>query len=136
MRVKCNFNTGRSLPDDLIDESWGLNRSTSFPLIECKEYNVYAMTVVKGYIWYYICDETYTFYPVWRPSPLFSLTCPRFSRHWILVYHSEFTPMIAFRQWIDDPLYYERLVDGEDVAVNVFKRWKSLMDRETYEENM
>jgi hypothetical protein len=133
MKAKCTSTSGASLPQALFDESWGMTKDMVFPLIEGKEYNVYAMTTVRGYIWYYICDEAYTYYPTWRPSQLFSLSCPLLSRYWSLGYDSEFTPIIAFKEWSQGSFYYENLLNGDDSAVAIFQEMKSLMDIEADE---
>ena len=67
MRVKCIANTGRALPKDALMPLSGYDSDTVFDLSLGKMYVVYAITLVKGYPWYYLCDEAYTYYPVANP---------------------------------------------------------------------
>jgi len=104
-----------------------------FPLKVGKEYVVYGITLNLGYLWYYICDEDYSYYPIWNPSPLFGIVDSRLSSFWRIgmcsVGHAKLAmPIIAFAEWVDDPLFYDRLTNGEKDAVVVFKKYKQLMD--------
>jgi hypothetical protein len=96
---------------------------------------VYALTVFLGDIWYYVCDDSYSYYPVWNPAVLFAIADDRLSRFWNAAYRSKQESsdqafVLAFSEWTSDPSFYERLTDGETAAVDVFKRYKKLMDHE------
>lgn len=133
MRVKCIMNSAERLSDELIQPTLGLNRDHIFSLKIGKEYVVYGMTYFLGCLWYYICDEDYTYYPIWNPSPLFNITDNRLSCHWEIAMHirgDEMVPVISFREWVANPLFYDKLTDGDDESVQLFRQYKKLMDEE------
>jgi hypothetical protein len=39
-------------------------------------------------------------------------------------------PIIAFEEWVSNPVFYDKLTDGDKNAVAVFKKYKKLMDGE------
>jgi hypothetical protein len=132
MKIKCIENRVICLPEEIIR-----NYSTSyseFSILKGGEYIVYGMTVYLGYIWYYVCDEDYSYYPIWNPSPLFEVVDGRLSRYWTYSYkegeYAVLRPRWAFLEWTSDPDYYDRLTDGEDREVEIFKNYKELMDLE------
>lgn len=135
MRVKCVANKGSNLPEDILGRSSGFHKETEFPLVVGKDYVVYGITLHLGYVWYYLEDEHYAYYPVWNPSPLFEATDGKISKYWRYGYHAdrnrdEVNVIFAFKEWVDDPYYYDKLTDGEEEAVMVFRHYKKLMDVE------
>lgn len=138
MKVKCIANTGSFLPNDLLTNRSFFTKDTEFALVLDKEYVVYAMTLHMGYVWYYICDEAFTYYPIWKPSPLFDVVDDRISRYWRYwtVRHPEEKSHLAYitwayAEWANNPWdYYNALTDGEEQAVELFKKYKCLMDLE------
>jgi hypothetical protein len=136
MKIRCLSNQGRDLPIDCRDPAVNLDEKSVFPLLVGKEYTVYGMTVSMGYVWYYISDEHDLYYPVWHPSPLFEVTDGRLSRLWCygnLPGKSAQTtyPILAFKEWVEDPLFYDHLTDGQPEAVQTFARYKELLDAES-----
>ena len=134
MKVRCIANTGRTLPPDCLKMK-GFTEDREFPLVIDKVYNVYAFTVLDGYPWYYICDETYSYYPVWNPAPLFAIVDHRLSSSWEFNFFlgdpAEQTEIIvAFPEWSRDRLYYDRLTNRVDRDVKIFEHHKALIDQE------
>ena len=132
MKVKCIENKVLLLPDEIKK-----NYSISYPefsVLVGKEYVVYGMTLNLGYIWYYLCDEHFDYYPVWKPSSFFEVVDSRLSRYWIYSYQVhpdiETYPVIAFPEWANNLDYYDKLTDGDDPEVAIFKTYKELMDLE------
>ena len=80
MKVQCKYNKGLDLPGDCLYPSGGSTKDTEFDLEINKMYTVYALTIEQGYIWYYIFDESCTYFPVWNPSPLFDVIDGNISR--------------------------------------------------------
>ncbi len=39
-------------------------------------------------------------------------------------------PIIAFEEWVADPIYYDKLTDRDEDAEALFKKYKGLMDEE------
>jgi hypothetical protein len=135
MKVICLSNQGKDLPLDCRDPRLNITDDTTFPLKIGEEYIVYAMTVFLCHIWYYICDENYSYYPVWHPSPLFKVSDSRISSHWEYGYFGgesarETYPIFAFKEWSSDLYYYDRLTDGVEKDIEVFNYYKHLMDAE------
>lgn len=135
MKIKCIANSGKDLPADCLRPVWGITENKEFAIVIGKTYVVYAFTFLLGYVWYYICDETYSFYPVWNPAPLFTISDHRLSRFWqfnhFIGNSADQTHMIvAFPEWANDRLYYDRLTSGVVEAVKVFEHYKTQIDNE------
>jgi hypothetical protein len=134
MKVRAISNSGRQLPLPMLDSGWGLTRESSFPITVGKEYVVYAITVVKDAFWYYLLDEHDLPYPVWYPSPLFKVSDGTIPTHWTATYVSDptshdrvGTSLITFKDWANDPYFYEKLVDGESDAVAAFRNERNIL---------
>ncbi|MFO0699692.1 MAG: hypothetical protein U0236_10705 [Nitrospira sp.] len=136
MRVKCIANKKADLPEDCLDPvPPGVEREEQFFLVVGKEYLVYGITLFRGYIWYYLCDEVYSSYPAWNPSPLFAVTDGQLSRYWKYGYSvnerlKKPHVIFAFKEWVDDPYFYDKLTDGEEAEVLLWKQYKDLMGSE------
>lgn len=135
MKVLCISNKGSYLPKSCLDKRSGFTRETEFHLIEGKEYTVYGITLFLGHIWYYLCDEAYSYYPIWNPSPLFKVTDERISRYWVYGHTprtSQATEQVlfAFPEWVNDPYFYDQLTEGIDKYKEIFAKYKKLMDLE------
>ncbi|MDQ0992555.1 hypothetical protein QFZ74_003783 [Streptomyces sp. V3I7] len=133
MKVRVIGNSGERLPLSMLDSKWGLTRDASFPLAIGKEYVVYAITVVKDAFWYYLLDEHDLPYPVWYPSPLFQVSDGSIPAHWVVNYVSNEASsdrtgasLITFKEWANDPFFYERLVEGEAGAVAAFQNERNI----------
>lgn len=135
MKIQCTSNLGKVLPLDCLKPQLGISEKKEFHLLIGKTYTVYAFTMLFGYVWYYVCDEAYSFYPVWNPAPLFTIRDPRLSSFWefncFIGSSAEDTQMIvAFPEWARDRLYYDRLTNGVAADVNTFDRYRKLIDAE------
>jgi hypothetical protein len=119
----------------LLDPRAGLDADTEFPLEVGKAYVVFALTVYRGYVWYYLCNENYTYYPAWSPSPLFDVVEGTISRYWVYNHwhprdEGGGYPIMAFDDWANDLYYYDRLTDGDEREVSIFRRYKRLIEEE------
>ncbi len=135
MRVKCIENMVERLPSDSVIPYFGVNAERKFHVLPQKEYIVYAIMMVGYYPWYLLCDEWYTHYPNANPCQSFDVVDNRISRHWRFGYrkggsHDDSYTVFAFKEWIENPYYYDELTDGEEGAVAIFRRYKALMDLE------
>lgn len=101
-------------------------------LIKGKEYVVYGITIAEGQIYYYICDEMYSYYPMTKPSSFFKVINAHCSRYWIfsLCENPEKFFKLMFPEWINESMFVTNLVDGEDREVKIFKAYKEAMDLE------
>lgn len=101
-----------------------------------KTHIVYGITVNYQKPWYYICDKVNKNYPRWYPGNLFEVTDPRLSKYWVYSYKrlSNFTdadPIITFPEWANNhPDFYDKLSDDEDEELEIFTKYKKLMDVE------
>lgn len=113
MRIKCIENKVAKLPEEIVN-NYSISNST-FPVLIGKEYVVYGMTVHLGYVWYYICDESYSYYPTCSPSPLFDVVDGQLSRFWIYSYKEGERTTLSLRwtfpEWADKPDFYDDLTD-------------------------
>lgn len=135
MRVMCQGASGLSLPEQYIDLAGGYTRQTLFPVTVDKTYVIYAMTLRRGGVWYYIIDDRGLDYPVWYPAPLFRVVDGRVSRYWTFGFHDaggrDGDAIFAFPSWSNDPFsFYDALSEGETTARDTFRRYAELLDSE------
>ncbi|NER03768.1 MAG: hypothetical protein F6K17_14650 [Okeania sp. SIO3C4] len=133
MKVCCLANTGEFLPESYLDSSLYRTKETEFNLIVGKEYVVYGLYIWQKNIWYYICDERFTYFPIKNPAPLFQVIDSRPSRYWRMELAENGLFTMAFEHWFSIPNYYEKLVDQDEQAVLIFEKYKELMDAEVAE---
>ncbi len=130
MRIRCIANTGESLPSNYIDPARGYKKETEFPLTVGKEYTVYALKQLQGTVWYYICDDNSTYYPIQTPAPLFEMVDNRMSQYWRFKVYNNGLLKIAFQQWFSAPYFYDKLTNQKAEEVLIFEKVKELMDAE------
>lgn len=130
MRIRCIANTGTSLSKTYLDPAVGRTKETEFQLTIGKEYTVYALYQWQGSIWYYICDDQYTYYPQQNPAPLFEVIDNRLSSYWRFKLYPNGLLKLAFSEWLSDQYFYDKLTDGEEREVLIFEKLKELMDAE------
>ena len=136
MRIKCIYSTWIEIPQEIRERNDYRNSDHNFSLEVGMDYTVYGMTVRDDSIWYYICDSTYSYYPVWKPSAFFEVIDSRLSRYWIYTYkklinYISAQPIITFPEWANNhPDYYDKLTDGDRKEVEIFKAYKEIMDLE------
>ncbi len=130
MRIRCIANTGTSLSETYLDPAVGRTKETEFQLTIGKEYTVYALYQLQGSIWYYICDDGYTYYPQQNPAPLFEVVDNRLSSYWRFKVYPNGLLKLAFEEWLSDQYFYDKLTDGEETEVLIFEKLKELIDTE------
>jgi hypothetical protein len=137
MRVKCISNKGSGLRKYNIDnESWP-RESGIFRITVDKEYIVYCITMLNNSIWYYILQDVELMdYPIWHPAELFEVVDSGMPSVWKFgIQENEsnrlLQPMISFPEWASDIYYYDRLTDRDEEAVNIFRRYKEIIDKES-----
>ncbi len=136
MRIKCIYNKWIDIPKEIYPISTIPNRESDFYIDVGAEYTVYAMTVNNGYIWYYISDNMFTYFPRWKPPFFFEVIDTRLSRYWIYTYkkfenYTQAHPILAFPEWANNhPDFYDMLSDKNEEETTIFKSYKELMDLE------
>ena len=135
MKVVCVGNKGSDLPSDFLahKRAW-CKPESEFNIDRGSEYVVYAISLHMGYAWFAIAD-TSAYYPSFYPSPLFDVTDNKLSKYWVFSLErgkdseSTYTNWV-YPEWAHDPYYYDKLTDGDEKEVTIFKRYKKLMDIE------
>lgn len=135
MKVKCIYNNVNDLPNYLVGKDKTCKENSSFHLKINKEYIVYAMTVMDDIVWYYICDEDYSTFPVLVPCPLFEVVDKKISRYWIfnctpIHNYTDFNCEWSFPEWANDIYFYNKLVEWEKTEEDLFAYYKQKMDLE------
>lgn len=138
MIVRCIDTTGDALPIIARDPVRGVDADTAFALTRGREYPAYAMTVLLGIVWYYVMDDDGHPWPTWVPGPLFEVIDGSFPPSWRLGYfrfsRDEQYPILSFPEWAQDHQFYERLVDGDLDAIEVFARRRREIERALWQE--
>lgn len=111
-----------SMPDGEIDLDLG------------REYIVYGVIFRNNCPWYYLCGADDDEYPKPYSSQLFEIIDDRLSSHWKLSSYflgeNKVTTSLAFADWARDLSFYERLVDGESEAVQIFAQYRKMINQE------
>lgn len=137
MKVTCSFNNINDIRDQTA--VLHLKRYITFPdgVVELeigKEYVVYGIEFRDNRPWFYICADEHEDYPKPFSSEFFETKDWRLSRCWQLCfehgYGEHVQSRLVFAEWARDPSYYERLLDEEDQAVAVFRRYREWIDQE------
>lgn len=127
MRVRCVSNVGADLPADYLSDRYQVSRESHFHVTPGMEYEVYGIVSFVGGFWYYLADDSFSYYPVWNPAPLFEIIDGSIPKDWRV--GTQGTPpvdmVITYPEWAGDPTYYERLIDREPDAVAAFERRRS-----------
>jgi hypothetical protein len=131
MLVRCVKNrrdelSAAEISLDGVEECFGSYEEVA--LTNGAHYVVYALSLGAP-DWYFVADENYTYYPFAYPAVFFKVVDQRESRYWVAA-AGEGAQERTFREWSEDPYFYDSLTDGEPAAVEAFRRVKSLMDRE------
>jgi hypothetical protein len=115
------------LPRELLRSEYGLTESSDFALTPGRVYDVEALTVFLGWIWYYVMDDGGAWYPVWKPAPLFDVVDGSVPAEWRFAHLSNphtgaSYPILSFPEWASDIFFYDRLIAREESAVTAFER--------------
>ena len=130
MKIRCITNLAGDIPAQTIVHYTSLD---SVQLVVDKEYIVYALSEYYQSIWYCICDEAYTYHPMWMPKEFFELIDDRISRYWVFSFKKDLDKdrfFLGFSQWANQLDFYDNLTDGEEKEVGIFQAYKKLMDLE------
>lgn len=121
-----------SASEEVIRESFG--SYDRHPLTEGSCYVVYGIETRLGISWYYIADENYNqsnhFYPLAYPSCFFLVKDDRPSSCWVKGKRVSKDSITSFKEWVGEKAFFEGLVNGEDREVQIFRKYKDLMDLE------
>jgi len=138
MKIKCISNKGNSLNKCNIVPKENLTEKTIFDITPEQEYVVYGIVIRNNSVWYYIADDNFfgSEFPVWYPAELFKIVDNKISTTWILGLREndsdkkELKLFLSFPNWVNDKYFYDSLVNKEKEAVELFMRYKKIMDEE------
>lgn len=119
-----------------------IGQVSSDPLALLRPGRVYVVYAVCNWsdnrtILYAICDDSYDSnrFPLMHPASAFEIVDNELSSYWRLnhvvvpnVRQEEL--LIAFSEWVSDPLFYGRLIEGDPEAISIFGAHKQQMDIE------
>lgn len=78
-----------------------------------------------GGLWYYVLDDDDLDWPVWYPAELFEIVDGAIPSDWRVgtraTEQSGLRLILSFPEWVNQPSYYEKLVDGQPSAVVAFE---------------
>ena len=136
-QIDCLIDISNSKTIERLNRYWSYDHNHRFDgLSKGDEFTVYGMIFRDNAPWYYIIDGFQMDYPSPYPSDLFNVVDPRLSRFWELatVVESKESAFVStelvFKEWAEDQLFYERLVEGYAQEVEKFKQYRALMDSE------
>ncbi len=132
MKIRCLANIGLALPKNYLKPEFCYTPKIEFPLTIGQEYIVYALKEWQGNIWYYICDDNCTYYPIQHPAPLFEVIDDRLSSYWRFKCYPNCLIRLAFEEWLVETSFYDKLTDQEEREVLIFEKIKQLIDNEEY----
>ncbi len=101
-----------------------------------REYTVYAVSIHRGYPFYFVAssDSWQPFQTI--PSLCFEIVDPRLSTYWlfktrVVEYRGDqtFSTTLAFKEWFE-PMFLSNLVDGYETEGRVMRTIANLMDAE------
>jgi len=97
-----------------------------------KEYTVYAISIDEKQKYYHIIhegDDSPSIYPI----ILFKITDQRVSKYWecALSFNCKrLRIFFSFNEMVNDPMFQEELIDGCKYRMEVFEKYRDLMDKE------
>ena len=130
MKIRCIAKTGADLPERYFLPHLCYKKEMEFQLTLGREYAAYAIEELQGMVWYYICDDDYTYYPMKHPAPLFEVVDNKVSQYWRFKLNDNGLLEIGFEEWISDRYFYDKLTDMEEAEVSIFEKAKELIDAE------
>ena len=137
MKVVCKFNNLNDISD--VNVLAMLKKYIFMPDGEIdldvgREYNVYGVIFRDNYPWFYLCTEDYDEYPKPFAAEFFDVVDDKLSPHWKLSSFSKnknkASTSLVFDEWAKDDSFYENLVDGDPEAVDIFSKYRNIIDQE------
>lgn len=137
MKVVCKVNNLNDFLDKKISKrlkKYIFVSDGSTNLVIGRKYTVYGVVFWDNSPWYYLCSEEYDEYPIPFAADFFAILDGRLSSYFRLSAVSEndgeILSSLVFYEWAKDSSFYERLIDGDPEAVELFGKYKQLMDQE------
>ncbi|MDO8288781.1 MAG: hypothetical protein Q7T44_06135 [Parvibaculum sp.] len=81
-----------------------------------------------GGTWVYIFENSESDWPTPLPAEFFEFVETSIPEGWLVTFsqgeNGTAIETICFPEWIQEEHFYERLLDGDSAAANIFERWK------------
>ena len=133
MKVRCVAYRAADLPVEIRKRA-KLEDDYTFRVSIGRTYTVYAVSIFWNVLWYCICDDSYLYFPSWTPAGLFRIVDPRLSKYWTFaaINDNDITCTLTYPEWAKDETdYYDELVENMNAAVEIWNRYKKLIEEET-----
>ena len=135
MLVKFTNACNPSLLEKLVCSHSITKEDQPFDLILNQSYTVYGMILIGDIMWYYLAKDTDSILIGKYPSPLFEILEGGLSKYWMFSSTKGVdgkTPrsILAFPKWANDPDFELQLKKNDIQALELFKKYKELMDLE------
>jgi hypothetical protein len=137
MKVLCRINNLHEIKDNLTLDRLKRYIHLSDGQLNLKtnvEYCVYGILFRDNAPWYYLCVYESDTCPSPYPAELFNVINGRLSSYWRLSTEVStrggVTSSLVFEEWANDHSFYEQLIEDDSSAIELFKYYKGLMDKE------
>jgi hypothetical protein len=127
MRIRCKNNDLASIEASARERlGQSINRSgPDYGLELDAEYFVYAIEFMRGGIWVYI-ETPGRDYPFPYPIEFFEIVDSSIPSDWAAKapYRNQHLAIVGFREWVNDPTFYEKLLDDSPIEISVYESKK------------
>ncbi|WP_340150073.1 hypothetical protein [uncultured Sneathiella sp.] len=137
MKVIAKFDNLKSISDERLLAR--LEKYINMPdgelnLETGREYTVYGIVFWDNSPLFYLCDSEMDEFPTPFFAEFFDISDDRLSRFWRLETYDngvgQISSALVFPEWASNHLFYERLLDGHAEEIELFLKYRKLMDRE------
>jgi hypothetical protein len=132
MKVRCKANKASDLSEE-VRKLAQLQEGYAFPISVGEKYTVYAISIFWDILWYSICADSYVYHPAWIPAGFFQIEDSRISKYWTFAVGQNDGAtafILAFPEWAADENYYGELIDNWDDSVEIWNKYKTLIEEE------
>ena len=143
MKVKCKVNNVYKITDSTVRnrvENYKDEDNGEIYLDVGKIYTVYGVVISNNVPLFLLCTEINEEYPIPFDPAFFEIVDGRFSSFWRLSFfeyeENKCSTSIVFEEWANNPMFFEKLLDGEPEEVATFSRYRKLMDEEFIDKNL
>ena len=97
------------------------------------KYTVYGLVFWNNLPFFYIVEGDND-YPTPKYAGFFEVTDSKYSKYWQVTHsvndENKVRTVIVFKEWAESEKFYENLLNDEDVELEIFAKYKELMDQE------
>ena len=138
MKIRCIANKLSDIKDEsllkYLRKHIHLDDDAELHLSVSRVYNVYGIVFWDGCPWYYICEDDSDIYPRPKSANFFEVIDDRLPACWVLEYRHDLEgkchSSLVFKEWANNELFYEKLIEEEPFEVEIFMKYRKLIDNE------